>query len=355
MPAATEGEACGKAECLPGNPPCTAMGCILRLFDCSGICLRQPPHPTQDQTVWERLLKHDIEHVRLKGSEVKMELPHAYRALQLLGSPSSKLFGWRTFKDAWRAHECLPCAMVAVMQPRWAKALWSTALPRLAPNAAGGLTCLKVRSGFAEKPSLDRILGRATDMPSLDARYLEIGSAWKRCAAVEGSCQLSAPTSDGLMARLNLSGALGCMRRVILQARSSSPAPRAFAVNNSSQSGISGSAYSPVPTRLHLFTDSPMLTSQLQAFGWPRAHSTPGIGVDPTNPYNSDGQNNSGVNHRKVALDFFLQGFCSCSITMMPSMYYDSGTLLAQVFAPSKAVKRACKHVKTVCPALTPS
>ena len=59
-------------------------------------------------------------------------------------------------------------------------------------------------------------------------------------------------------------------------------------------------------------------------------------------------------NLRKVASDFYLQGFCACSLTLMPSTFYGSASLRGAATRPPPAagvVSRAlCARLAPSCP-----
>ena len=134
---------------------------------------------------------------------------------------------------------------------------------------------------------------------------------------------------------LNVSGALSCIRRVREHAQKSNLA---------------------VPPAL-LVTDAPGLQSHLLArseSGEGDVRATDGVGVDPTNDERRDAAAGEARNLRKVASDFYLQGFCACSLTLMPSTFYGSASLRGAATRPPPAdgvVSRAlCARLAPSCP-----
>ena len=82
--------------------------------------------------------------------------------------------------------------------------------------------------------------------------------------------------------------------------------------------------------------------------------ATDGVGVDPTNDERRDAAAGESRNLRKVASDFYLQGFCACSLTLMPSTFYGSASLRGAATRPPPAdgvVSRAlCARLAPSCP-----
>ena len=82
--------------------------------------------------------------------------------------------------------------------------------------------------------------------------------------------------------------------------------------------------------------------------------ATDGVGVDPTNDERRDAAAGEARNLRKVASDFYLQGFCACSLTLMPSTFYGSASLRGAATRPKAAdgvVSRAlCARLAPSCP-----
>ena len=84
---------------------------------------------------------------------------------------------------------------------------------------------------------------------------------------------------------------------------------------------------------IHVATDAPVVADYVSLFS-PRNHANvfilPGRGVDLNNGYR-DTQENSFQNKMKVALDFYVQGWCDDTLMLSPSEYYVSAGMRTMV------------------------
>ena len=215
---------------------------------------------------------------------------------------------------------CLSCALFALMQPR--KALWSelASMPALASGPAA--LCLMIRTGYAEAQACDPAQPNATghkpDALSIDRRYWHLprcpGSSFHR----HGITKLSWSTPPGGTRQVLIRDALDCMDGAVIgqRLRSSRRRRRPHALL------LTDGPY----LQSHLLERRPASHEDAAAAGRVQLIATPGVGIDPTNNFRPQ-QNFTGTNLRKVAADFWLQGFCQCSLVLIPSAFYNAAVM----------------------------
>lgn len=295
------------------------------------------------QAKWEPLIDGDTAHVRLVGGMVKVIPDMAARREWRRRGAAPLVDALRNGTAAWTA--CTPCAMAAVLQPKWDRAPWTGAHALLPEQPIQH--CLKIRTGFAENATHDAApAGEAARAPDVDAAYA-VDDA--RC----GQSKLKLETPGTATPRVfPISAAFTCAAKAV----GAASAPRAVVASDAralvpplqleggGEVGGEVVAAATAGAKALLLTDAPGLQAYLRHTGRPWMHATNGTGVDPTNTIKS--QNNTASNVAKVVVDYFLQGFCGCSLTLMGSEFYHSAETFT-TFAPSLGA--ACA-VSDSCP-----
>jgi len=185
-------------------------------------------------------------------------------------------------------HPCLRCAFFALMRPRIELAdAWDAVLGSQAADS-NRLQCLKVRTGYPESTTCF-----PDDTPKSDVCVEQIFS--------HPTCSVSYQfhTAVRLVSRTErtryvmIKEALNCLA-------------------------------SHKDASIHLSTDAPVVADYVSLFS-PRNHANvfivPGSGVDLNNGYRTT-QEDSFQNKMKVALDFYVQGWCDDTLMLSPSEYY---------------------------------
>jgi hypothetical protein len=211
-------------------------------------------------------------------------------------------------------HPCLRCAFFALMRPRTELVdAWDAVLGSQAADS-NRLQCLKVRTGYPESTTCF-----PDDTPKSDVCVEQIFS--------HPTCSVSYQfhTAVRLVSRTErtryvmIKEALNCLA-------------------------------SHKDASIHLSTDAPVVADYVSLFS-PRNHANvfivPGSGVDLNNGYRTT-QEDSFQNKMKVALDFYVQGWCDDTLMLSPSEYYvaaEMRTMMPKEFANDDHHKSLCADI----------
>lgn len=185
-------------------------------------------------------------------------------------------------------HPCLRCAFFALMRPRAELAeAWGAVLGSKAADS-NRLQCLKVRTGYPESSTCF-----PDDTPKSDVCVEQIFSHPTCSVSYQFHTAVRLVSRTDRERHVTIKEALNCLA-------------------------------SQKDAFIHVATDAPVVADYVSLFS-PRNHANvfilPGRGVDLNNGYR-DTQENSFQNKMKVALDFYVQGWCDDTLMLSPSEYY---------------------------------
>ena len=194
-------------------------------------------------------------------------------------------------------HPCLRCAFFALMRPRAELAeAWGAVLGSKAADS-NRLQCLKVRTGYPESSTCF-----PDDTPKSDACVEQIFSHPTCSVSYQFHTAVRLVSRTDRERHVTIKEALNCLA-------------------------------SQKDAFIHVATDAPVVADYVSLFS-PRNHANvfilPGRGVDLNNGYR-DTQENSFQNKMKVALDFYVQGWCDDTLMLSPSEYYVSAGMRTMV------------------------
>jgi hypothetical protein len=190
-------------------------------------------------------------------------------------------------------HPCLRCAYFSALRPR--SSLAKEFAPVLASEASESehLQCLKVRTGYPESPMCFPDETHRTDV-CVD----QILSHPTCAVSYETHMAVRLVSDEDAKRQVTIKEALNCL---------------------SSKKNAT----------IHVATDAPVINDYVKLFS-PRNNAkifiTPGKGVDLNNGYR-DTQEITFQNKLKVALDFYIQGWCDEVLMLSPSEYYVAAAL----------------------------
>ena len=194
-------------------------------------------------------------------------------------------------------HPCLRCAFFALMRPRAELAeAWGAVLGSKAADS-NRLQCLKVRTGYPESSTCF-----PDDTPKSDVCVEQIFSHPTCSVSYQFHTAVRLVSRTDRERHVTIKEALNCLA-------------------------------SQKDAFIHVATDAPVVADYVSLFS-PRNHANvfilPGRGVDLNNGYR-DTQENSFQNKMKVALDFYVQGWCDDTLMLSPSEYYVSAGMRTMV------------------------
>jgi len=208
-------------------------------------------------------------------------------------------------------HPCLRCAFFALIRPRTELAdAWGALLGSKAADSSR-LQCLKIRTGYPESANCF-----PDDTPKSDVCMDQVFSHPTCSVSYQFHTAVRLVSRTDRNRHVTIKEALNCLA-------------------------------SHKNATIHVATDAPVVADYVSLFS-PRNNANifivPGTGVDLNNGYR-DNQVNSFRDKMKVALDFYVQGWCDDTLMLSPSEYYVSAEMRTMV--PKKF--RNDDHHPTLC------
>ena len=233
-------------------------------------------------------------------------------------------------------HPCLRCAFFALFRPKWPMkgkiaggqngdgrdeeeySYWAKLMgSRIGHAAPGTLGCLKIRTGYPEDPRCfpDDVRSTAT---CIQATLKQPPCTVAYAQHMASRLQVRDEGSGSIIGHVNVSDVIGCMRRRLGNGNGG-------ATRRVTRDAAAGRR-TPMTPVVHLSTDAPAIQNFLAQEAADIVMAFEGAGVDLNNGYRGT-QDSSAVSRRKVALDFYAQGWCDESVALSPSEFFYTGAL----------------------------